>query len=275
MTTQKNFLIRALSAIVGLAIVIGLYSLWAVNGLKLVILFAVVLGTFELAAILFHAEKSVFLKYMFVALSLVIFAASISSLSIGSLAYALGLIIMISTVLLYSHKDGNLENMAALQSKASLGFFYMGLLPSFAFRILDQAYGIFWFVFLLVVVFAGDIFAYVFGVLFGKHKMMPNISPKKTWQGSIGGILGSLGASLLCWFFLFRDQSIWFISALGTISGCLGQFGDFFESLLKRVAGVKDSGKIMPGHGGILDRIDGVLFASPIILLGILILSHL
>lgn len=273
-TTQKNFLIRALSAAVALALLIGLYNLWAINGLKVVILLSVVLGTFEVAALLFYGEKSVFLKYLFIGLSLAVFSASSISLSVGSLAYALSLVVMITAVLLCFHKDGHLEHMLSFQSKASLGFFYMGLLPSFAFRILDQTQGIFWFLFLLSVVFAGDIFAYLFGVLFGKHKMMPTVSPKKTWQGSAGGVFGSLGASVLCWHFLFPENSIGGMISLGVASGCLGQFGDFFESLLKRVACVKDSGKIMPGHGGILDRIDGVLFASPIILTGILILSH-
>lgn len=274
MTTQKNLLIRLVSALIGLGLVIGLYSLWAINGLKVVIFFAVIFGTIELTAILFHDARSSFLKFLFVGLSFLVFTASAASLSIGSLAYAISLIVMISSSLMVFHKENHLEKMLSIQSKASLGFFYIGLLPSFAFRILDQAYGIFWFVFLLAVVFAGDIFAYIFGVLFGKHKMMPSVSPKKSWQGSAGGLFGAIGASVLCWYFFFQNHSIWVTIVLGAVSGCLGQFGDFFESLLKRVAGVKDSGKIMPGHGGILDRIDGVLFASPVILLGILILSH-
>lgn len=275
MTKQKNFQIRVLSAIVALAIIIGSYSLWAINGIKSFIVFAVAVGTLELAKILFHDEKSSFLKYLFILLSLLVFAASLVSLSIGSLAYALFLIIMISAVLLSLHNKGNLSHMVIVQSKAALGFFYMGLLPSFAYRILDQAHGIFWFAFLLAAVFAGDIFAYVFGVLFGKHKMMPLVSPQKTWQGSIGGLFGSLGASIVCWYLMFPELSLSFLVLVGGLSGCFGQFGDFFESLLKRVAGVKDSGKIMPGHGGVLDRIDGVLFAAPLVLAGILILSHL
>ncbi|MGZ3770671.1 MAG: phosphatidate cytidylyltransferase [Bdellovibrio sp.] len=274
MMKQKNFQIRALSALVALAIIFAAYSFWAVKGLKYIIVFAVTIGTFELSKILFHGEKSSFLKYLFIILSLLIFAASIASLSIGSLAYSLFLIVMIAAILLTLHNDGDLKHMLSFHMKASLGFFYIGLLPSFAFRILDQFSGLYWFIFLLSVVFAGDIFAYIFGVLLGKHKMMPLVSPKKTWEGSFGGIFGSIGASLICWNFFFTDQSLWFTLTLGAISGILGQFGDFFESLLKRVAEVKDSGKIMPGHGGILDRIDGVLFAGPVVLAGILILSH-
>lgn len=275
MTTWKSFLTRAASALVALALIIGLYMAWAVNGLKVAIVFAVVVGTWELKALLFRDEKSGALKATFYALSLLVFAATVSSLSLGSLAYAIALIIMIISVLLYSHKDGHLDRMMTFQSKAALGFFYMGLLPAFAFRILEQAHGISWFIFLLAAVFASDTLAYVFGVLLGKHKVMPSVSPKKTWEGSLGGILGSLAAGLVCWLFLFPESSLLPLLILAALSGFMGQFGDFFESLLKRVADVKDSGKIMPGHGGILDRIDGVLFASPVILSGILILSHL
>lgn len=275
MTTWKSFLTRAASALVALALIIGLYMVWSVNGLKIAVAFAVVVGTWELKALLFRNEKSVALKATFYVLSLLVFAATVSSLSLGSLAYALALIVMITSVLLCSHKDGHLERMMTFQAKAALGFFYMGLLPAFAFRILEQTQGISWFVFLLAAVFANDTLAYVFGVLLGRHKVMPSVSPKKTWEGSVGGILGSLAAGLISWFFLFSESSLLPLLILAAVSGFMGQFGDFFESLLKRVAEVKDSGKIMPGHGGVLDRIDGVLFASPVVLSGILILSHL
>lgn len=275
MTTWKSFLTRAASALVALAIIIGLYIGWAVDGLKVTVGFAVIVGAWELLGILFQKENSVVIKASFFALSLLVFAASAISLSSGSLVYSLSLIAMIIIVLLSSHKKGDLIYMSGVQARAALGLFYVGLLPSFAYRILDQAYGIYWFVFLLAVVFAGDTMAYIFGVLIGKHKVMPSVSPKKTWQGSIGGIIGSLIAGFVCWHFLFPEQSLGILLGLSALSGFVGQFGDFFESLLKRVAEVKDSGKIMPGHGGVLDRIDGVLFASPVILSGILILSHL
>lgn len=274
-TTMKSFLTRAVSALIALAIIIGLYVSLGVLGLKIAVGLIVVIGNWELIGILFHNEKSKVIKTLFRLMTYAVFAASITSLSMGSIIYALATIVMIITVLLSSHKEGNLEYMASAQAKSALGLFYMGLLPSFAFRLLDQAYGLYWFIFLLAVVFAGDTLAYVFGVLFGKNKVMPSVSPKKSWQGSIGGIIGSVTAGLICWLFLFPENSVGVFLLLGGISGFVGQFGDFFESLLKRVADVKDSGKIMPGHGGVLDRVDGVLFASPVVLGGVLILSHL
>ncbi|KYG70760.1 phosphatidate cytidylyltransferase [Bdellovibrio bacteriovorus] len=275
MTTWKSFQTRAVSAAVALALIIGLYITLNVQGLKIAIAFVVAVGTWELITILFKNEKSILLKGLFYFLTLAIFGATLTSLSTGGIIYSIALIIMIIAVLLSAHKEGNLSYMADAQAKAALGFFYMGLLPAFAFRILDQAHGIAWFVYLLAVVFAGDTMAYVFGVLIGKHKVMPSVSPKKTWQGSVGGIIGSMIAGYICWQFLFSEQPLGLFLILAGISGFVGQFGDFFESLLKRVADVKDSGKIMPGHGGVLDRIDGVLFASPVVLAGILILSHL
>ncbi|MEN0058747.1 MAG: phosphatidate cytidylyltransferase [Bdellovibrio sp.] len=273
MTAWKSFLTRALSAIAALIIIFVLFSVWSTQGLKFLILLAVLVGTQELVKILFPPETSLFIKILFYILSILIFAGSSASLMAGSLIYSLALVIMITAVLLSAHKSGQLVQMTQLHLRASMGFFYMGLLPSFSYKILDH--GLSWFAFLLIVVFAGDTLAYVAGVLFGRHKIMPSVSPKKTWQGSVGGLFGALLAGFLCWYYLFPEASAFYLMTLAALAGFAGQFGDFFESLLKRVADVKDSGKIMPGHGGILDRIDGVLFASPVILSGILILSHL
>ena len=275
MTTWKSFLTRAASALVAIGLITGAYYFWSINGLKVIIALTIFLGVLELVPVLFHKEKNAFLKVFFAFLTFIVFAVTSASLSMGALIYALASVLFIVAVLLSMHKSGRLEDMVSYHGKAALGFFYMGLLPAFAYRILDQAYGLSWFIFLLAVVFAGDTLAYVCGVLFGKNKIMPNVSPKKSWQGSIGGFAGSLLAGSVCWHLMLPEHPLPFLLVLAGIAGLLGQCGDFFESLLKRVADVKDSGKIMPGHGGVLDRIDGVLFASPVILLGILILSHL
>lgn len=275
MTKWKSFLTRAASAIVALVFIIGLYLYLGVEGLQIAISFSVVAGIWELHTILFKNEKSVLLKAIFMITALGVFACSALSLSLAGIAYALGMVVMVIAILLTSHKDGDLNSMAIFQAKSALGLFYMGLLPAFAFRLLSENYGISWFIFLLAVVFAGDTLAYVFGVLIGKSKIMPSVSPKKTWEGSIGGLLGSIFAGVICWLFLFPEHGFLPFLILGGLAGFAGQFGDFFESLLKRVAEVKDSGKIMPGHGGILDRIDGVLFGAPVVLAGVLILTHL
>ena len=125
--------------------------------------------------------------------------------------------------------------------------------------------GYIWIFFLLTVIFASDTGAFYCGKLFGKHKLYKAISPGKTWEGAIGGTLCSFIAAL--WFLHLVPQcriSLG-ILILVVVLSVAGQIGDLVESMLKRNSGIKDSGNILPGHGGILDRIDGLLFATPIL----------
>jgi len=118
----------------------------------------------------------------------------------------------------------------------------------------------------LIIIWANDSFAYLGGSLFGKHKMCPRISPNKTWEGAIIGCLMSL---VLVWFLLQIDYfrmsipEVWKGMLLALVTVVFGTFGDLLESHFKRYAGVKDSGNAIPGHGGILDRFDSILFAFP------------
>ncbi|MFW5836529.1 MAG: phosphatidate cytidylyltransferase [Desulfovibrionaceae bacterium] len=104
------------------------------------------------------------------------------------------------------------------------------------------------------------------GKFFGKRKIWPAVSPKKTWAGSAGSALACVGLTMV-YGLLLGDAPWWAWLALGAALNAASQFGDFFESALKRRLGVKDSGRILPGHGGILDRIDGLLFVLPVYLL--------
>lgn len=115
---------------------------------------------------------------------------------------------------------------------------------------------------MMILTWTSDTFAYLSGRFFGKTKLFERISPKKTWEGVIGGVLFSLLASVLIFYFEDR-RPIYFWLVLGLIVPVFGILGDLFESLMKRTAGVKDSGNLIPGHGGILDRIDAMLFTIP------------
>jgi phosphatidate cytidylyltransferase len=113
-----------------------------------------------------------------------------------------------------------------------------------------------------IVIWGNDTFAYLAGMAFGKHKLFERISPKKTWEGTVGGALfGIIAAIVLSVFFKELNTFEWIGFALTTI--IFGTFGDLFESMIKRSLELKDSGNIMPGHGGILDRFDSVLIAAP------------
>lgn len=120
---------------------------------------------------------------------------------------------------------------------------------------------------ILLPIYLNDTLAYVFGRLAGKNLMLPSVSPKKTWEGFFGGLFGAATTMLALLYFvgqftLLNAVSIGLISILASV---LATLGDLFESKLKRSAGVKDSGNILPGHGGILDRIDAMLFVAPIL----------
>lgn len=112
--------------------------------------------------------------------------------------------------------------------------------------------------------FGTDIFAYFTGVTIGKHKLCPKISPKKSIEGSVGGILGSV---LLCGIFghFFAPEYLTHCIIIAILGGVVSQFGDLTASIFKRKMGIKDYGNLIPGHGGILDRFDSVLFTAPLV----------
>ena len=127
--------------------------------------------------------------------------------------------------------------------------------------------GSFWIIFLFVAIWVSDSAAYFVGTRFGKHKIVPKISPKKSLEGFIGGIVIGTLAAFLIYFIFLREAGLafWQVLIITVDVVVAGVLGDLFESMLKRDAGVKDSGSIFPGHGGILDRLDSLLFAAPVL----------
>jgi phosphatidate cytidylyltransferase len=118
---------------------------------------------------------------------------------------------------------------------------------------------------LLAAVMASDTVAFFVGSAVGKRKLAPTISPGKTVEGAVGGLLGGVGGALAVWAAGLPGVPAWHAAALGAVVALLGMLGDLLESLLKRWAGIKDSGRLFPGHGGMLDRLDSVLFGSPVV----------
>lgn len=119
-----------------------------------------------------------------------------------------------------------------------------------------------WLIFLTA--FGTDVMAYFTGYAIGKHKLCPGISPKKTIEGAIGGTLGSV---ILCGAFGYFFANEFFIHCMiiGALGGVISQFGDLTASVFKRKMGIKDYGNLIPGHGGVLDRFDSVLFTAPLV----------
>jgi phosphatidate cytidylyltransferase len=165
-------------------------------------------------------------------------------------------------------------------------FTYIALPMAMLVELRQQIAGAFWLLYLLLVVWAGDIFAYFVGRSLGRNLMAPHISPKKTWEGATASVAASLLVGTLLFTYALQISSFllrvgliqrrdglfglekpeWLPIVLLTIAvNIAAQLGDLVESLIKRGAGVKDSGTILPGHGGMLDRIDALLFAAPVL----------
>jgi phosphatidate cytidylyltransferase len=144
------------------------------------------------------------------------------------------------------------------------GIIYIPLLLLFLVLIRNGADGMLWLALVLCVIFAGDTSAYYFGTYLGRHKLAPAVSPGKTIEGAVGGLVANIvvGAAFKA---LFLPDLPWVLSIVFfLVVGITGQAGDLFESALKRTSNIKDSGGLLPGHGGFLDRIDALLFAAPV-----------
>ncbi len=271
---MSPFIIRFISTIVATLMLLGSWWWLGVIGLKLVIILGLPIAALELIKILFLPQDSKSNKFVFYIFIFAIFCLSSLYPKHSAIIFAFFSVCFCLFSLLTEYKFKDIARLSQFQAKSILGFLYLGLLPSFLLQILDLPHGSIWFSTLLCIVFAGDIGAYLVGMRFGKTKLMPSISPKKSVEGAIGGLVSSTLASLALSFYLPKVP-IYSLIILSLAISVVAQFGDLFESLLKRVAEVKDSGSLIPGHGGILDRMDGVLFASPVLLFSAVLLEGL
>jgi len=157
-------------------------------------------------------------------------------------------------------------DIKAAASEAALLFFgvmYIPFLLGYLVLLRSQPQGFKWILLIMFIVMSCDSAAYFVGCRYGKRRLYPEVSPKKSVEGALGGLAGSLLGALIARLLFFAELSVGDALLAGMLIGSLGQVGDLFESLLKRSCGVKDSGTIFPGHGGILDRLDSILFAAP------------
>ena len=159
---------------------------------------------------------------------------------------------------------------------ALLGAVYPGLLFGTVVRLRQLPDGLAWLFLTLAVTWLNDTGAYLAGRAYGRRKLYPRISPSKTWEGAAGGLVASIGAALAVKSLGWLPQLPWWASVVaGTGAGVLGPLGDLAESMLKRAYGAKDSSRLLPGHGGLLDRIDALLFTAPFVLLCARVLPYL
>jgi len=180
-------------------------------------------------------------------------------------------------LLLYCAFASPIERVLADATSSVFALFYLGLTLIPIPMLREQSNGPSLLAFLFLTVWAGDILAMYTGRMFGRRKLSPKMSPNKTWEGTIGSVLGSVavaGMLLAVSTYLaqwnsarlsFADEVWWYWLILAVVVNVAAQVGDLAESALKRSAGVKDSGTLLPGHGGVLDRIDALLLAAPVL----------
>lgn len=254
---------RLIAAAVGLVPVLGAILFGGVMGVQIIVFIALLIGLDE------YARMAVpnYARLASAALALVggsFYAllqwGSDPVLALGVLAVG-GAMLMTAAMLRVPDTDEGAKVAVRLIG----GLVYVPVMFSFLpfLRMLEG--GVAWVFLVLVITWFGDTGAYFAGRSFGKHKLFERVSPKKTWEGAAGGMVASvLGALLVKWLGLpYVDWHHAVI--LGVLADAIGIVGDLVESMLKRAYGVKDSGWIMPGHGGILDRVDALLFTAPAI----------
>jgi phosphatidate cytidylyltransferase len=241
----------------------------------------------------FYGTQPLFLPtYLFIVLFFAWFVANSASptpqLSALKFVIALGFACAIAPFLFLTiaMRRGDLKSAYPAAAASAFAFAYIAAPLAMLTQLRQQVAGAFWLLYLLLVVWAGDIFAYFVGRSIGRHRMAPRISPKKTWEGAVASLAASLTIGIVLFAyalpissFLLRigligrrdglfgleKPDLWPIILLTLVLNVTAQLGDLVESLIKRGAGTKDSGAILPGHGGMLDRIDALLFAAPVL----------
>jgi len=148
------------------------------------------------------------------------------------------------------------------------GPLYLGATLAYAVLLRGLEQGRLWVILALLATFSVDTCAYFAGRALGRHRMAPRLSPGKTWEGAIAGLLGGVGVTLLLTVLLPLPLELWQALALGTGIGVVAQVGDLLESALKRAAQAKEAGWLIPGHGGLLDRLDSVVFTLVLVYYG-------
>lgn len=277
---------RVLSALVLLPLVVGLvwWSPWSVAA---VVLALTIVGVLELYGALAHGgyQPRVALG-VGAALALVLAVTLRPIAPFDPLPPVLTLVVLASLIaeLARQSHEGALPSWAltlagALYIGWLLGHFVM--LRQLATPLRDGpltplglSSGAAWVYLILAITWIQDSAAYFVGRSWGRHKMAPLLSPKKTWEGAIGGLLGSLVAGAVCVPLLGLPISLAAGALLGLVGGVVGPLGDLAESLIKRQVGVKDAGHIIPGHGGLLDRADSLLFTGPVLFYLIVLLTR-
>lgn len=267
---------RLITAAIGIPI--GVFILWLNNPHLL----AGVCALLSVIAVYEILSAAKYLSHKAVSVTAIVFAFILPLLFCydevrgGAVVVAFLFLLVMLCAMLVNHKEVKFEEIGLVSLLTVCIPLSISTLAFFMFRYPDH--GVFFIVYTLVVTWISDGGAYFVGTFLGKHKLCPEISPKKTWEGFIGGVVCTgifavlLGYGYELWDFIFTGAhnfsvNIPVLLITGLISSPLGVVGDLSASLLKRQCGVKDFGNILPGHGGIMDRFDSVIIVAPFVYL--------
>jgi phosphatidate cytidylyltransferase len=285
---------RILTAVVLIPIVLGLVLRAPIPVLALVAALVALLAVQELLKLseAYGIRPLRWPTYVFVGIFFLFLATNPGNdkplLSTAIFIYSAGFAAALApfVFLVIGMKRADLSSAFPAALVSTLSFVYVALPLGFLVQLREQWSGAFLLLYLLLLVWAGDIFAYFVGRSLGRHFMSPRVSPKKTWEGALASLLASLAVGILLYSYALPISSallnahliekrdgcfalerppMWPVLLLSAAINVSAQLGDLVESLIKRGADVKDSGSILPGHGGVLDRIDALLFAAPVL----------
>jgi len=287
---MSNMLTRILVGIIAIPIVIGIIGLggWFFACAVIIVTTIALMEFYRLAASK-HAEANILVGVtwslcMQGSVAIMCSARGLEPLTwlMASIGFLAGGLLLTMTAELWRNRENALLNIAVTAFGVMYISGFMSALillrgtDSITFESIRwfSEPGAFLVLAIFVSVWACDTVAYFVGIKFGTHKLFPRVSPKKTWEGAIGGFVGAVAAFALLAAYYMPQMPIVHAIVCGVIVGVMGQVGDLAESLLKRDASVKDSSQILPGHGGLLDRFDSILFVAPLILIYLMVISH-
>lgn len=262
---MSNLAQRILTAIVAIPLILaGIYldaSHWGVTAISGV---AAVLAGDEFLRMHFRdgVPRRVRTTFAICALALVVGTAAKTPVSLFAPLACAGALVLAIVVLSLRQEE---RNAGTALVNAWAGWVYVPVLLA-VWPLLKRDIGPHWLTIVIAAAFLSDSVAYFVGRALGRHPLYPAVSPKKTIEGAFGGLLGGVLALLGMGSFWLLPELPWVDAiVLGIVGSVLGQAGDLVESMLKRTCGVKDSGAVLPGHGGMLDRIDALLFVAPLL----------
>lgn len=270
---MKNLMVRTLSGLALAVVVLGavIWSQWSFGALLLVLLVGGMLEFYTLAEKQGNAPQKVVGLVAGVVLFVLNFALISDDIEIlGNARQAFGcglafLLLLLPAMFICELYRRN-ENPAAGIGTTLMGICYVALplsLMCYIPIVGSDVWNPWMMVAYIFIIWANDVFAYLVGMSVGRHRLCERLSPKKSWEGFFGGIIGAVAMGIVAAYLL--DANMWAWAGLALVAAVSGVLGDLVESMFKRAAGVKDSGNLIPGHGGVLDRFDAMLLSAPFV----------